>query len=330
MQKTSDEQYMCRAISLARCGAGLTYPNPMVGAVVVHKEQIIGEGYHIKAGTGHAEVNAIASVGNKELLKESTIYVSLEPCSHYGKTPPCAKLIIDMGIPRVVVGCVDSFSEVSGRGIEMLRNAGIDVTVGVLEDECRELNKRFFTFHEKHRPYIILKWAQSADGFIDSVRDASAPAPWLSNDACRLLVHRQRAQEQAILVGAETIRRDNPSLTTRYFAGSDPMRIVLTGNNGIPPTSTVCTDGKPLTLISGHQSAADVATQLYQMGLQSVIVEGGRTTLQMFIDSGLWDEAYVYCGNTTLGNGVKAPSINLSGATLTNIEGCKLYNIRAH
>ena len=326
--QTADEQYMRRAISLARCGVGLTYPNPMVGAVVVYQGKIIGEGYHIKAGTGHAEVNAIKSVTNKALLTNSTIYVSLEPCSHYGKTPPCSKLIIDMGIPRVVIGCVDSFSAVSGRGIKMLQDAGISVTVGVLESECRELNKRFFTFHEKHRPYIILKWAQSVDGFIDSARLASEPAPWLSNDACRILVHRQRAQEQAILVGAETIRRDNPSLTTRYFAGADPMRIVLSGTKGISSSSTICTDGKPLKFIDGRPCAADVVEQLYQMGIQSVIVEGGRTTLQMFIDSGLWDEANIYCGNAYLGSGVLAPTISMSGATLTNIEGVRLYSIR--
>lgn len=325
---STDEIYMQRAISLARCGAGLTYPNPMVGAVIVRNNQIIGEGYHIKAGTGHAEVNAINSVTNKSLLKESTIYVSLEPCSHYGKTPPCSKLIIEMGIPRVVVGCIDSFSEVSGRGIRMLREAGISVTVGVLEEECRKLNKRFFTFHEKKRPYIILKWAQSADGFIDSHRKATDPFPWLSNDTCRCLVHKQRATEQVILVGANTIRRDNPSLTTRYWAGANPIRFVVSESGKISADATILTDGLPTHLISGKQTPQSIADTIFQMGLQSVIIEGGYSVLQSFINANLWDEAYIYHGNSILGAGIDAPQIDITHATLTNIDGCQLYHIQ--
>ncbi len=325
---TTDEVYMQRAIALAQCGAGLTYPNPMVGAVIVCNGTIIGEGYHIKAGTGHAEVNAVNSVANKAMLKQSTIYVSLEPCSHYGKTPPCAKLIIDMHIPRVVVGCIDSFSEVAGRGIAMLREAGIEVTVGVLEKECRELNRRFFTFHEKKRPYVILKWAQSADGYIDTNRSSSEPFPWLSNDACRRLVHKQRAEEQAIMVGAETIRRDNPSLTTRYWTGKNPTRFVLSQSGNLPSTSKVLTDGGGVNIIVGNQSTHSILSEMYAHGLQSVIIEGGRKTLQMFIDDDMWDEAHIYCGSTMLGCGIKAPNINMEQANIINVDGCRVYHIR--
>lgn len=322
-----EEKYMQRAIELAQCGKGLTYPNPMVGAVIVYNGRIIGEGYHIKAGTGHAEVNAVNSVRDKSLLKDSTIYVSLEPCAHYGKTPPCAQLIIDMGIPRVVVGCVDSFSKVSGKGIEMLREAGCEVVVGVNEEECRRLNKRFFTFHEKQRPYIILKWAQTADGYIDIERSSAEPAARISNDKCRRLVHKQRSEEQAILVGGNTIRMDNPSLTTRYWSGKSPVRFVWSSRENISIRAKVLTDGNETHIVRGT-TPHEVIGKIYEQGLQSVIVEGGSQTLQSFIDNGLWDEANIYVAPHTLGKGVEAPQgIDLKDAQWEDINGCRLYDI---
>lgn len=323
-----EERYMRRAIDLALCGSGLTYPNPMVGAVVVYNGKIIGEGYHIKAGTGHAEVNAVNSVKDKSLLKDSTIYVSLEPCAHYGKTPPCAQLIIDMGIPRVVVGCVDSFSKVSGKGIQMLRDAGREVVAGVLERECREVNRRFFTFHEKQRPYIILKWAQSADGFVDIDRDANQKAAWITNEQCKRIIHKQRATEQAILVGANTIRMDNPSLTTRNWVGNNPQRFVFGSGKGLSIRATVLSDGLSTHIINAH-SAEEVAKRVFDMGLQSIIIEGGTQTLQTFIDSNLWDEANVYIGSKMFGKGVIAPhGMDLSSAEVQQINDCLLYRMR--
>jgi len=323
-----EEKYMRRAIELAQCGSGLTYPNPMVGAVIVCNGKIIGEGYHIKAGTGHAEVNAVNSVQDKSLLKDSTIYVSLEPCAHYGKTPPCAQLIIDMGIPRIVVGCVDSFSKVSGRGIQMLRDAGREVVVGVMDRECRELNKRFFTFHEQQRPYVILKWAQTTDGYIDVERKATEPAARISNDQCRRMVHRQRATEQAILVGGNTIRMDNPSLTTRYWIGNNPMRFVWTKGEEISIRSKVLTDGESTQFINAS-NPAEVVQKIYEQGIQSLIVEGGSKTLQAFIDCGLWDEAHIYIAPHCLEKGVKAPhGIDITKAKVENIDGCNLYLAR--
>lgn len=233
---TKDEKYISRCIQLARNGLCTTAPNPMVGAVIVHNDKIIGEGYHIRCGEGHAEVNAIASVKDESLLKESTIYVSLEPCSHYGKTPPCADLIIRKGIRRVVVGCIDPFSLVAGRGIQKLKDAGIDVTVGVLEKECRELIKRFVTFNTRQRPYITLKWAQSADGFIDVCRTDGHPEV-LSTPISSMYVHKQRAEHQAILIGRRTALLDNPSLTTRLWYGKNPVRLVIDRDLTLPPLS---------------------------------------------------------------------------------------------
>lgn len=309
----TDERYMWRAIELAKCGMGLTYPNPMVGAVIVKDGKIIGEGYHIKAGTGHAEVNAVNSVKDKEELKGATIYVSLEPCAHYGKTPPCAKLIIDMGIPRVVVGCVDTFSKVSGKGIEMLREAGREVVVGVLEEECRELNKRFFTYHEKNRPYVILKWAKSADGYIDRKRSATEKASRISDEQSGRMVHKQRGEEQAIMVGGNTVRMDNPSLTTRDYAGSNPKRYVWSPSGNVGRDARVMTDGEETVMLIGVRSAKEVLDKMWADGMQSVIIEGGRETLQTFIDEGMWDEADVYVSEVVIGDGVRAPKMEKEG-----------------
>ena len=261
-----DSLYMHRCIQLALNGREGSRPNPMVGAVIVsQKGRIIGEGYHVRCGEGHAEVNAFASVKaeDEHLLPQSTIYVSLEPCAHYGKTPPCCDLIIKKGVRRVVVGCVDPFSEVQGRGIERMRAAGIEVTVGVLEKECRWLNRRFFTFHEKKRPYIILKWAQTSDGFIDNNGHALA----ISTPFTKMLVHQLRAEEDAILVGRVTNEREHPRLDVREWSGRSPVRFVLSHENGMEKILNEC----------------------YERSLQSLIVEGGRMTLQSFIDSDLWD-----------------------------------------
>ena len=282
---TEDEKFMRRCIQLAKNGRQNAKPNPMVGAVIVSADgRIIGEGYHVRCGEGHAEVNAFASVNAEDeaLLPESTIYVSLEPCSHYGKTPPCADLIIKKGVRRVVVGCIDEFAEVKGRGIRKLREAGIEVEVGVLEEECKALNRRFFTFHRENRPYIILKWAQTANGFID---DNYQPTQ-ISSDFTKMLSHKLRAEEDAILVGRVTDERDKPQLTVREWRGPNPKRLVID-------------HAHPLNLESLHAH-----------NIQSLIVEGGAETLRSFLVQGLWDEIRVETNTqTTVSGGTRAPQI---------------------
>ena len=282
---SDDEKYMRRCIQLALNGRQNAKPNPMVGAVIVSADgRIIGEGYHVRCGEGHAEVNAFASVSQKDeaLLKEATMYVSLEPCSHYGKTPPCADLIIRKGVRRVVVGCIDEFAEVQGRGIKKLQDAGIAVEVGVLEKECKELNRRFFTFHREKRPYIILKWAQTANGFID---DQYKPVQ-ISNDFTKMLSHKLRSEEDAILVGRVTNERDHPQLTVRDWHGQNPKRLVID-------------HAHPLNLESLHAH-----------NIQSLIVEGGAETLRSFLMQNLWDEIRVETNTTmTVSGGTRAPQI---------------------
>lgn len=282
---SEDEKYMQRCIQLAANGIQGARPNPMVGSVIVAKNRIIGEGYHVRCGEGHAEVNAFASVQpeDEHLLPESTIYVSLEPCSHYGKTPPCADLIIEKGVKRVVVGTIDPFAEVQGRGIKKLKDAGIEVTMGVLEQECQWLNRRFFTYHREHRPYMILKWAQTANGFID---DHFKPLQ-ISNEQTQMFSHQLRAEEDAILVGHTTFDRDQPQLTVRHWHGPNPKRIVLTHD-------------RPIT---------QLMDDLYQHGIQSLIVEGGRQTHQSFIEAGLWDEIRVEIAPITVSDGTPAPKL---------------------
>ena len=295
-QSQIDEKYMRRCLQLARCGRQGAAPNPMVGAVVVCDGRIIGEGYHQRCGGPHAEVNAIRSVKEPELLRRSTIYVSLEPCAHYGKTPPCAKLIIEMGIPTVVVGCRDPFPKVDGRGIDLLREAGIEVRVGILEKECLWLNRRFITFHTLHRPYITLKWAQSRDGLLDRRREsAEKPPARLSSPVTQTLVHRLRALNKAILVGRRTWELDRPGLNVRLWTGEDPQRIVLS-------SSPVCCDSVATDITS-------LLTRLYEQGVQTLLVEGGAQTLQSFIDQGLWDEARIETSPQALGDGIPAPHI---------------------
>ena len=286
---------MRRCLQLAANGIQGARPNPMVGAVIClppkpglagrEDWRIIGEGYHVRCGEGHAEVNAFASVRPEDepLLNEATIYVSLEPCAHYGKTPPCADLIIKKGVRRVVVGCIDPFAEVQGCGIKKLRDAGMEVTVGVLEEECRWLNRRFFTYHSKHRPYIILKWAQTANGFIDD----HGHALQISNEQTQMLSHKLRAEEDAILVGHTTELREHPQLTVRHWHGPNPQRIVLTHDRPLP----------------------QLMDDLYQHGIQSLIVEGGRQTHESFINAGLWDEIRVETAPVTVTDGTRAPQL---------------------
>lgn len=322
-----EDKYMARCLQLARGGEGFVAPNPMVGAVVVHDGQIIGEGYHRHFGGPHAEVNAIASVSHPELLSDSTLYVSLEPCSHYGKTPPCAELIIKKHIPRVVVACMDPFPQVSGRGVEMLRNAGVEVVTGVLESEAKKLNKAFMTFQEKHRPYIILKWAQSADGFIDKLRnEATDPKAVISTDATRRHVHKLRTEVAAILVGTRTALLDDPSLTVRHWIGKNPVRLAVDRTLKIPESyhlldGTVPTilftekEGKTIPGVEYEQVdfaqplVPQILDSLYRRKLNSLLVEGGTMLLNQFIEMHLWDEARVETGKMKLGRGVKAPKI---------------------
>ena len=297
----------------------------MVGAVIVHNGRIIGEGYHIRCGQAHAEVNAIRSVKDQTLLKHSTIYVSLEPCSHYGKTPPCADLIIEKQIPRIVIGCQDPFSEVAGRGIQKLRNAGREVIVGVLEKECRDLIRRFITFNTLRRPYIILKWAESSDGFIDINRSEGHPV-MLSTSLTSMLVHKKRSESDAIMVGSRTALLDNPSLTVRHWAGRSPVRVVLDRTLKLPVGSHLL-DGAVPTLVFtavevesrpnveyvqidfGQEVLSQVLQYLYGQNLNSLMVEGGAELLESFLDAGLWDEAWVETAPVVLGAGVKAPAV---------------------
>ncbi len=299
---TTDEKYMRRCIQLARNGRMNAQPNPMVGAVIVHDDRIIGEGYHVRCGEGHAEVNACASVKKEDehLLRESTIYVSLEPCSHYGKTPPCADLLVSKGFKRCVIGCQDPFAKVQGRGIQKLREVGIDVSVGVLEEECKALNKRFMTFHGKQRPFVTLKWAESEDGFIDG---------HISNTYTQMVCHKRRAEHQAILVGRKTWEADKPSLTVREWYGSSPKRYVVSSQSLTLP------DGFHLIQTTRVEG---ILKRLYEDGIQTVLVEGGAELLQSFIDSGEWDECYVEKGDLTLCGRVKAPV--LSNAALKGVN----------
>jgi diaminohydroxyphosphoribosylaminopyrimidine deaminase/5-amino-6-(5-phosphoribosylamino)uracil reductase len=317
---------MLRCIQLAKNGLGTTYPNPLVGSVIVYNDKIIGEGWHYKAGLPHAEVNAIKSVENQELLKKATIYVSLEPCSHFGKTPPCADLIIASGIKKVIIGSLDPNPKVAGRGIKKLMEAGCEVIVGVLDKECDQLNKRFFTFHKKKRPYILLKWAETLDGFISpktETRKELKPV-WITNEFSRQLVHKMRAEEQAILVGTKTVIQDNPSLTVRDWAGENPVRIVIDKALKIPKDLSVFDESSKTIVFNEKENKTSekldfekirfseeipqqICEVLFRRNIQSVIIEGGAKTLQSFIDTNLWDEAFVFSGMKTFGEGVKAP-----------------------
>lgn len=317
------EFYINRCIELAKKATGKTYPNPLVGAVIVHEGKIIGEGFHQKAGENHAEINAINSVENPELLPESTIYVSLEPCAHFGKTPPCSLKLKEIGFKKVIIGAMDSHDKVNGKGKKILMDAGIETISGILEEECRELNKRFFTFHEKKRPYILLKWAESNDGFID--KDFKPTK--ISNELASQFVHQIRSEEHAILVGTQTAMNDNPSLTTRLIEGRNPVRILIDFDLKVPRDFKIYNNEAPTLVfnqekegdegnvkfikISKENFLEDLLQKLYENQIQSFLVEGGSRTLQTFIDANLWDETIIIKNkNLTLENGTKAPKFD--------------------
>jgi diaminohydroxyphosphoribosylaminopyrimidine deaminase / 5-amino-6-(5-phosphoribosylamino)uracil reductase len=330
---TNHHKYMHRCIEIARLAAGSVAPNPMVGCVIVCNGKIIGEGYHVEFGGPHAEVNAIHSVRFPELLMKSTLYVSLEPCSHYGKTPPCSDLIIKSGIPHVVIGTIDPYSEVAGKGIEKLTHGGVMVESGILEEECRWLNRRFFTFHEKKRPYVILKWAQSSDGFIarELTENGKTGPLWISNALSRRLVHKCRAEEASILIGTETALHDNPSLTVRDWSGKSPLRLVIDRNGRLQSELRIFDKEVKTIIFTAEHALAEnnpeyvpidfnqdvipqILMELYNRDVQSLYVEGGAITLQRFIDAGQWDEAHIFRGDVMLFKGKKAPL--LSGRTI--------------
>lgn len=329
---------MQRCLDLALLGIQDAAPNPMVGSVIVYDDQIIGEGYHQKYGEAHAEVNAINSVKDKSQLKEATLYVNLEPCAHYGKTPPCSLLIVQHKIKRVVVACVDPFAKVAGKGIQTMQNAGIEVSVGVLEEESLWLNRRFITFHDKKRPYIILKWAESLDGYIDSNKDTPT---WLTNEESRVIVHKMRAEESAIMVGKVAAKKDNPSLTTRVWDGPNPVRITLDKKLKLPLSHHLF-DGKVPTIVFTEKEKAsthnlsyvtinfkeNVLEQcmalFYKENLTSLIVEGGEILLNSFIKQGLWDEAWQFIGTPILHSGTSAPVLNATPQKSIMIDDVKL------
>jgi diaminohydroxyphosphoribosylaminopyrimidine deaminase / 5-amino-6-(5-phosphoribosylamino)uracil reductase len=334
---THHEQYMLRCIQLARQGAGYTATNPMVGALLVYNDEIIGEGYHQRYGEAHAEVNCISQAiqnGQTNKLQHSTLYVSLEPCAHFGKTPPCAGLIIEHNIPKVVIGCRDPFAQVNGKGIEKLKAAGVDVTVDVLKVECEELNKRFFTFHQQHRPYIVLKWAQTKNKKIAPLNPpeggtlhSATQRLLISNEFTNKLVHQWRSEEASILVGTNTALMDNPKLTNRYFNGKQPVRLVLDKELQLPSSANVMNDEAPTIIFNYHQHKEEgqpkyyqitndvsavhqIINDLYQQKIQSVLVEGGAQLLQSFIDEGMWDEARVITNEELIiDDGLSAPEL---------------------
>ena len=343
---TSDETFMQRCLDLARNGLGSTAPNPMVGAVIVHEGRIIGEGFHQSCGQAHAEVNAVNRVKDPGLLSKSTLYVNLEPCNHQGRTPPCTGMILKNRIPKVVIGQNDPNPLVAGSGVSRLRENGVEVITGVLERESRFLNRRFNTFHEQKRPYLILKWAQTRDGFVDTLRDESGNErpTWITDDACRRLVHKWRSEEPAILTGSNTIMMDNPRLNVREWSGKNPVRITIDRQGRIPAANSIinpaiqhpksdiqhptsislldhtipsliytCTDksSKPnlefIRISPDEPVWPQVLSDLYKRDIQSILIEGGPTLFKTLIDAGLWDEARVFTGPGWFGRGVKAP-----------------------
>jgi len=333
--KNDDGFYIRRCIELAGKALGKTYPNPLVGSVIVHNGRIIGEGFHKKAGEPHAEINAINSIKeeDKHLIPESTIYVSLEPCAHFGKTPPCALKIVELGFKKVVIGAMDSHDKVNGKGKKIITEAGIEVISSVLEDECRKLNKRFFTYHERKRPFIILKWAQSADGFMDKDFQPTQ----ISNSLSKQLVHQMRSEEHAILVGKNTALHDNPSLTVREIEGRNPIRILIDFNLEVPADFNIFNDQAETIIfnsiknseeknlkfikIERENSIKEILEKLYELQIQSVIIEGGRFTLQQFIDQNLWDETLIFKNpNLKLENGTKAPDFKFNPEKTENLR----------
>ncbi len=334
MAQPDDTTYMRRCLELASRAEGCTSPNPMVGSVIVCNGKIIGEGFHLKAGTPHAEVHAINSVADKSLLPESSLYVNLEPCSHQGRTPPCADLIINTGIKRVIVGTKDTSLKVAGKGIEKMRQAGIEVVTGIEEQSCRDLNKRFFTWNEKKRPYVILKWARSADWFIDQNREPGSPVEpnWITGMAERVLVHKWRAAEDAILVGGGTVRADNPLLNVRLWTGKNPIRVIISRSGNIPSDANIFkTEGKVMIFTMNNdvrfQNAEVIILQentktietvlntLYNKNVLSLLVEGGSYIIKEFAESGLWDETRRFTGRKNFGEGLPDPFPGMNSET---------------
>lgn len=338
-----EEKYMFRCLQLARLGAGFTAPNPLVGAVVVYQNSIIGEGYHHFYGNTHAEPNAIRAVKDQSLLKDATLYVNLEPCSHFGKTPPCANLIIEKGIPRVVIGTADPNPKVAGRGITLLREAGIDVITDVLAEACIKLNKRFFIWQNENRPYILLKWAQTADGFVDIIRTDNTESPLLiSNEITQMLTHKTRSKNQAIMVSTNTAVLDNPKLTVRHWTGRDPVRIVLDRTGRIPASHHLLDDSSPTLVFTETEKISTPKTKYIRIdfsnnvlnqilkaiadrNIHSVLVEGGPTLLNSFIKAGLWDQAQVEVSDFTCGHGVKAPQLNMVPHSIKTYDKHHVY-----
>ena len=342
MNNTLDHIYMKRCLYLAQKALGKTYPNPLVGAVLVYKDQIIGEGWHHQAGSPHAEVNAISSVQDKSLLLKSTLYVNLEPCSHFGKTPPCVDIIKTYSIPRVVIGSIDPNPKVAGKGIKALKKWGCEVKSGILKKESDFLNRRFFTFHQKNRPYLILKWAQTSDYFIAPLLEKrkSNNVFWISNSNSRQEVHKWRSEEAAILVGVQTVIDDDPELTTRDWKGEDPLRLVFDPNLRTPKNCILNKDNKK-TIFFNQKKVLEknpikkhvllnpfeleaFFSYCYKNDIQSVIIEGGKKTLQKFIDFGYWDEARVFTSNKKLKKGVSAPNFDQNPLFNENLNGDKL------
>ncbi|HBH06039.1 MAG TPA: bifunctional diaminohydroxyphosphoribosylaminopyrimidine deaminase/5-amino-6-(5-phosphoribosylamino)uracil reductase RibD [Flavobacteriales bacterium] len=342
---SNDGQYMRRCLELASLGHSTVSPNPQVGCVLVHNDRIIGEGFHMKAGEPHAEVLAIDSVKDHSLLKECSLYVNLEPCNHTGKTPPCTELILEKSIPRVVIGCIDSHSKVCGSGFTKLRENGVKVVVGVLEKESKEINKKFLTYHEKKRSYILLKWAESADGYLDKHRHQNEPPEKISSTITDIYTHKMRTEYDAILVGYNTVKKDNPSLTTRRFPGKNPLRIILDPESELTSELKVLSDDLPTVVFTKRvekeeQKVEHIAVgedfaiprildHLYQREIQSLIVEGGAKTLQDFINLEMWDEALIIRGFKNLSAGVKAPQISSktqASLVLGTDQICKLTN----
>jgi diaminohydroxyphosphoribosylaminopyrimidine deaminase/5-amino-6-(5-phosphoribosylamino)uracil reductase len=347
--KLLHEMFMKRCIELASNGLGSVAPNPMVGSILVCNNKIIGEGYHQRYGEAHAEVNAINSVSDKNLLSQSTLYVNLEPCSHFGKTPPCSDLIIKSQIPKVVIANIDPNPKVQGGGIKKLKAAGIEVITGVLEQEGESINKRFFTFQRKKRPYIILKWAQTQDGFIDSIRQPEKPQQpnWITNQYARMLVHKWRSEEQAILAGTNTAYIDNPKLNVRDWVGKSPLRVVIDRTLRLPGTLNIFDNSLPTLIFTEQQSGYNdsenctyktitfdnnlpeyILNELHSRGIQSMIIEGGAKLLNSFITAGLWDEARVFVGDICFTNGIPAPKLNQSHVELEKWKGFSLYIYR--
>jgi diaminohydroxyphosphoribosylaminopyrimidine deaminase / 5-amino-6-(5-phosphoribosylamino)uracil reductase len=342
---STDEKYMNRCLQLAELGLGYASPNPLVGSVVVLNDRIIGEGYHQKAGEAHAEINAMNSVGDSSQFREATLYVNLEPCAHFGKTPPCSDAIIRNGLKRVVIGITDPNEKVAGKGIRRLEQAGIEVTSGVLLNDCRSLNRRFLTTHEKKRPYIVLKWAQSNDGFIDRSRSASTSLPArITNKANTRLVHQWRSTEDAILIGTNTALLDNPQLNLRFAVGSQPLRVVIDKELRLPSHLHLFDQSQPTLVLNSKQTKRDgniswiqidfkqpeneIMQVLFKHEIQSVLIEGGTRILNSFIETGLWDEARIFTSSENFSTGHVGPAMPDGQIQVEEMNGQVLTRIR--